>query len=123
MNSSVVAYLVSVPNVWNSCLRVLKARGYQLSIECNAPADADLLTKHSKVTWLAQKDGIQLVASNPTELLGLAGVVEHQEPASAEPYWWVVDGDNLLEELYSSIGIGFEQNAKGSYGLDRENQE
>jgi len=112
MKSDIAAYLVSVPNVWNSCLRVLKARGYHLSIECNVPPDADLITKHSQVTWFAEKNGIQLVAPNPTELLGLAGVVEHQEHSSTEPYWWVVDGDNLLEELYSSIGIGLEQHAK-----------
>lgn len=112
MKSDVVAYVVSVPNVWNSCLRVLKSRGYHLSIACKAPAEADLITKHSQVTWFAEKNGIQLVAPNPTELLGLAGVVEHQKPAATEPYWWVVDGENLLEELYSSISIGPEQHAR-----------
>ncbi len=112
MNSEITANLVSVPNVWNSCLRVLKARGYHLSINCDAPADADLITKHRRVTWFAVKNGIQLVAPNPAELLGLAGVVEHQKPAGTEPYWWLVEGDNLLEELYTSIGLGLERHAK-----------
>jgi hypothetical protein len=110
MNKDIVANLVSVPNVWNSCLRVLKAHGYHLSIECNAPPEADLITKHGQITWFAVKNGIQLIAQNPAELLGLAGVIEHQKPASTEPYWWLVKGDDIQEELYSSIGISLRHN-------------
>jgi hypothetical protein len=57
------------------------------------------------VTWLAQKDHYQLVANNPIELLGLAGVCEFKKQTSHEPYWWVVEGEDILEQLYSSIGL------------------
>jgi hypothetical protein len=44
----------------------LKAKGY--TIDRHAKEDSE--------TWFARKDGVELVAGGPIELLGLAGVYE-----------------------------------------------
>jgi hypothetical protein len=106
MPDQLKANLVGVPNVWNSCLRVLRARGYDLSITCNAPPGLNAVERLNHVTWLARKGGYQLVANNPIELLGLAGVYEFKNQTSDEAYWWVVEGADIVEELYSSVGLG-----------------
>jgi len=98
--------LVAVPNVWNTSLRVLRSRGYALSVTFDSAEGANSDYPRNHVTWVATKDGYSLVASNPTELLGLAAVYEHKEQSSQEPYWWLVPGDDILEELYSSVGLG-----------------
>lgn len=100
-----MANLVSNPNVWATCLRILRARGYALSVTCNAPLGIEKLERFNHVTWLAQKYGYQLIADNPAELLGLAGIYEIKVHTTHEPYWWVVEGEDILEELYSSVGL------------------
>lgn len=100
--------LVAVQNVWNSALRVLKARGYNLSLTCSRHPEVGWVERVNHLTWLAEKDGYQLVAGNPIELLGLAGVFEFQVPKHNEPYWWVVEGEDLMEQLLSTIGLGLE---------------
>ena len=98
--------LVAVPNVWNSSLLVLRSRGYTLSAAYESAEGIKSDWPRDHVTWVAEKDGYSLFASNPTELLGLAGAYEHKVQSSLEPYWWLVPGDDALEELYSSVGLG-----------------
>lgn len=99
--------IVAVPNVWNSALRVLSSRGYQLDLTCQAQEGADIFEKHRYLTWHASNGEIELVASNPTELLGLANIAEHHSDSNYEPYWWVVAGEDIQENLYEKIGISF----------------
>jgi hypothetical protein len=87
--------LVDNINVWDSCLRVLKEEGYQLRLYSDDP-EADLLDCH----WIAEKDGYDLWASNPIELLGLAKLHQFKSPKKEiEPYWWGVEGEDIQDQL------------------------
>ena len=86
--------LFSYPNVWNTCLLILRERGYRLFL-----LGPDEPVSLSRCTWNAEKVGIKLRADNPIELLGLAMIHEHQQPAADIPYWWRIDGPNIVHEL------------------------
>jgi len=82
-------------NVWNTCLAILREHGYDLSIEADDP-NADLSDCH----WVATKDGYDLWASDPIQLLGLSSI--HGYHAPKEPpsdYWWRIDGPDIMDEL------------------------
>jgi hypothetical protein len=82
-------------NVWNTCLIILRERGWKLGLEGDEEAD---LTKICM--WSAEKNGYDLWADNPIELLGLAAVYDQQAPTGEpEPYWWRVEGDDIYDEL------------------------
>jgi hypothetical protein len=86
--------LGSAGNVHNSCLRLLRTRGYQLHAE-EISANGDLF-------WYAEKDGFSFVGDNPIELLGLTAIYEALSPIdakSAQPYWWVIEGENIYSEI------------------------
>ena len=87
--------LFSYPNVWNTCLLILRQRGYRLFLL----GDPDERGSITACTWNAEKDGMKLRADNPIELLGLAAVHEYHHPLADIPYWWRVDGPNIVEEL------------------------
>jgi hypothetical protein len=89
--------LGSAGNVYNSCLRLLRTRGYHLHAE-EVTAEGDLF-------WYAEKDGFSFVGDNPIELLGLTAIYEAVSPLdaqSAQPYWWVIKGDDIYRELMDS---------------------
>ena len=52
--------------------------------------------------WFATKGEFRLCADNPIELLGLAAIHDYKNPLTDEPYWWVVDGDDIRDELYET---------------------
>lgn len=83
-------------NVHNTCLNILKKRGYKLWIDSDAP-DADLLD----CFWFAEKNGYIFMAGNPIELMGLAGIYEFKnEPLVEEkPYWWLVNEENVYDRI------------------------
>ncbi len=84
-------------NVWNTCLRILRERGWNLGIEGETEADL------SECLWSAHKSGYELWGDNPIELLGLAAVYEHHAPTGPQdPYWWRVEGDDIYDELIES---------------------
>lgn len=81
-------------NVWNTCLRLLRARGYDLRAE-----ETGL---EGRLNWWAAKDGFAMVGDNPIELLGLTALYEAVSPgdsASALPYWWTIKGPDIYQEL------------------------
>jgi hypothetical protein len=87
--------LFSYPNVWNTCLLILRERGYRLFLL----GDPDENDSIAQCTWNAEKDGMKFRAHNPIELLGLIAIREHRCPQSDTPYWWRIDGPFLIPEL------------------------
>ncbi len=89
--------LGSAGNVYNSCLRLLRTRGYRLWVE-EATEDGELF-------WYAEKGDFSFIGNNPIELLGLTAISEAVSPVdaeSAQAYWWVIEGDDLYQELMDS---------------------
>jgi hypothetical protein len=91
-----MASLGSHANVYNSCLRLLRLRGYALSLE----GELDENGGACDLSWFAEKNGEAFQADNPIELLGLTAIYEYKQPAGElESYWWVIEGANIREEL------------------------
>lgn len=87
--------LRSYPNVWNTCLLILRERGYRLFLT----GDTDETGSIAGCAWNAEKGGIKLRGDNPIELLGLAAILEYHRPAGDVAYWWRIDGENLVARL------------------------
>jgi hypothetical protein len=93
-----VASLASAANVYNTCLRILRRRGYKLWVDCFT--EADVGPEDCSITWRAEKDGYDFAADDPLELLGLTAIYEFKKPTEAPaPYWWVVEGEKIHDEL------------------------
>jgi hypothetical protein len=92
-----MASLSSHANVHNTCLRILRFRGYRLWVE--GKLDEGGLIEPSSLAWMAERDGFTLHADTPIELLGLAAILDHKRPTQSDPYWWKVDGPDIREEL------------------------
>lgn len=82
-------------NVWNSCLLLLRAAGYEFRIV----GDQDPDGKPSYCSWHAKQGELVLIASNPIELLGLAEVARKSAVPTSEAYWWQIEGSNIANEL------------------------
>jgi hypothetical protein len=80
-------------NVYNTCLRILRNRGFQLRLE-EATTDAD-----SDELWIAEKGEFRFMADNPIELLGLTAIFDYVHPKEDVPYWWTVKGPDIQKEL------------------------
>lgn len=52
------------------------------------------------MSWYATMGEDSLYAYNPIELLGLAAIYNHKSSSEDSPYWWVVDGACISDELY-----------------------
>lgn len=89
-----MASLGSAANVYATCLRILRGKGYALARDVG-----DYEADDGPHGYRAQKDGFTFAGDNPIELLGLVAVYEHVQPSRDEPYWWVVDGPNIADEL------------------------
>jgi hypothetical protein len=87
--------LFSYPNVWNTCLLILRESGYRLYLT----GDPDERGSTANCRWNAMKNGITLQGDNPIELLGLAAIYEYHVPAADTAYWWRIEGPNLISEL------------------------
>jgi hypothetical protein len=71
-------------NVYSSCIAILKAKGYAISIVDNKSERC--------INWLATKGDYVFSAYNPLELLGLVAIYEFKSPDTPPfPYWWVVE--------------------------------
>lgn len=87
--------LGSNANVWNTCLRIIRDCGFELRLESDDP-EADMMD----CFWVAEKNGYDLWAGNPIELLGLVKIYECTNPKNeVVPYWWVVKGTDIIDEL------------------------
>jgi hypothetical protein len=85
-------------NVWNTCLLIVRQRGYRLFLL----GDPDERGSISRCGWYAEKDGMKFKGANPIELLGLIAIRDHQCPPTDTPYWWRIEGPNLVAELESA---------------------
>ncbi len=86
-------------NTYNTCLRIISGRGFNLKIEGEITEDGCYPTD---VLWIAEKDVFEFRADNPVELLGLIAIYDHLCPAKDTSYWWHVDGADLMDELMRS---------------------
>lgn len=94
--------LTSYPNVWNSCLIVLREQGFKLQL-LGEPGPHRLW---DYCLWRATIGDFVLTASNPIELLGLATIYERQnekQPQHPRDNWWRVDGPDLASELLDEL--------------------
>jgi hypothetical protein len=78
-------------NVENTCLRILREKGYSLKVY----EDGD------GYLYEAQNGQYDFLAHDPIALLGLIAIYDFkgQPDAAPQPYWWVVKGDNIRNEL------------------------
>lgn len=83
-------------NVWNTCLRILRLRGYAIEVEGELDADG---CWPCDALWIAKKNQFCFMGDNPIELLGLVGVYDHVQPDHDDDYWWRVDGEDIRREV------------------------
>jgi hypothetical protein len=88
-----MASLGSHLNVWNTCLQLLRRRGYRLAM---VPGEEDDLSG-----FTAERDGFTFAADNPIELLGLTAIYEEVQPAEDRSYWWTAK--NTDEDIYDEL--------------------
>jgi len=87
--------LASHANVYNTCLHILRQRGFALRLDYGSEGEEP----YESPLWIAAKDGFVFKADNPIELLGLSVIFEFVKPLKDEPYWWSVDGPDIWAEL------------------------
>jgi hypothetical protein len=82
-------------NVENTCLRILRMKGYALKVY----EDGD------NYLYEAQNGDYNFLAHDPIALLGLIAIYDFkgQPQGSHQPYWWVVKGDNIRQDLQAAI--------------------
>ncbi len=83
-------------NVYNTCLRILVSRGFDLEV------DGEIIEEGSYPTdlmWTATKDNFCFRADNPIELLGLVAISDYTHPKEDVGYWWYVDGEDIQNKL------------------------
>jgi hypothetical protein len=85
-------------NVWNTCLRLLREKGYALHVE--GELDQEGMIRPGKCLWIADKEGFHFCGDTPIELLGLTAVYEFLQPLNDASYWWRIDGSDIVSELY-----------------------
>ena len=90
-----MARLSSNPNIYNTCLRILRDQGFDLSIHRE-----DESTEIHECLWVAEKGEFDFLAESPIALLGLATIHELIKPQSTESYWWRIEGQDIYDELF-----------------------
>jgi hypothetical protein len=103
-----MASLSSHGNIYNTCLRILRKKGFEVWIEkwiegkntSKDPLEADTLV------WKAKKEDYDFAAFNPVELLGLISIYEYKRPIEPPTsYWWSEEGDDVYKELLRNMII------------------
>jgi hypothetical protein len=88
--------LASHLNVFNTCLLILRARGFELEVSGERRDDGCYPVG---CHWIARKDGFYFCGDNPIELLGLVAIYDHIQPTEDRSYWWRIEGPDVWEEL------------------------
>jgi hypothetical protein len=83
-------------NVWNTCLHILRERGFELEVDGESLPDGSY---PPNALWIAHKDGFSFCGDNPIELLGLVAIYDHLKPTENRNYWWRIDGPDIWLEL------------------------
>lgn len=79
--------LSSYPNVFNTCLVLLRREGFNLAYD------------KANDVWKAERNEFQFKADNPIELLGLVSIYQKLQPKDQKEYWWQINEPNILDEL------------------------
>lgn len=82
-----MSQLSSYPNVFNTCLVLLRREGFNLAYD------------KAQDSWRAEKDGFSFRGDNPIELLGLTAIYQKLQPREQKEYWWQINEPNVLGEL------------------------
>lgn len=91
--------IASARNVYNTCLRIFRARGFELWIEERGENTNGM----EDVFYFAKKGEFDFAAPNPIELLGLAAIYEYKNPQKPpDSYWWMVEGEDIHDELFET---------------------
>jgi hypothetical protein len=85
-----VPTLSSYSNVDNTCYLVLRKKGWRFWVTKKR--------NHPEAFW-AEKNGWDLCANSPIELLGLVALYEWKRPKSYKEYWWLENGPQLISKL------------------------
>ena len=88
--------LASHLNVHNTCLLILKARGFTLEVSGDKDPEGGY---PDRFFWKALKDNFYFCADNPIELIGLVAVYDYLKPSDDLDYWWRIDGADIYDEL------------------------
>lgn len=97
-----MASLSSYINVWNTCLLILRQRGYRLWLEGRYDSEG----MFNILGWMAEKNDYTFHADNPIELLGLTAIYEFKQPVGEpEDYWWSLEGPDIYSELLENAII------------------
>ncbi|HKB38713.1 MAG TPA: hypothetical protein VKD72_19880 [Gemmataceae bacterium] len=99
--------LASHANVYNTCLRILRARGFELQVSGDPGPDGGYPVNCS---WIARKGEFYFCGDNPIELLGLVAIHDYVQPKEDKPYWWRVEGADIESELMESAFPDIEEN-------------
>jgi hypothetical protein len=83
----VVPALSEYPNVYNSVLEVIRAKGFEVWRD----VDSGLV--------YGQKDGWDFAADSPVGLLGLIALWEARSPDEYSEYWWRQEGETTFLSL------------------------
>lgn len=95
--------MIAHANVENVCLRILRAKGWELSVEGEYD-EAGIGIDPQTLVNEAQRGEFRLAAHNPIKLLGLAAVHAYVQPESAETgWWWAVEGPDIRDELWERV--------------------
>ena len=81
-------------NVENTCLRILRSKGYALNVYEDG----------SKYLYEARNGDYYFLAHDPIALLGLIAIYEFkgQPNGTPQPYWWVVKGEDIRKALQAT---------------------
>ncbi len=91
-------------NVYKSCLRILREKGYRLEVKGERAADGSFPVE---AFWIARRDDFYFCGDNPIELLGLVAMYDHLQPKADVPYWWQVHDtkENLWADLLDTLPL------------------
>jgi len=73
-------------NVYNTCLLLLRKRGWRFWITQKGTAFE---------TYWGERKGWDFSASSPLELLGLVAIYEIKKPSHYQEYWWREEGTSI----------------------------
>jgi hypothetical protein len=88
--------LASHCNVYNTCLLILRQRGFDLEVSGEKQPDGSYPVDK---LWIARKGDFYFAADNPIELLGLIAIYDHLQPNVDVDYWWKIKGPDIELEL------------------------
>ena len=79
-------------NVHNTCLLILRKRGFELEIKGESEPDGSYPVERF---YVARRNGFYYCDYNPIELLGLVAIHDFIQPKEDCSYWWRIEGPEI----------------------------